>query len=370
MRVGLLIYGDMESVSGGYLYNRKLVSYLRNQGDSVQIISLPPRHYWQHLGDNFDNAFFAQIIAAEIDVLIQDAMVHPSVFLLNYRLRKKINIPIITLVHLLTTFDFHPFYSRPFYRFIERRYFQSVAGMIVNSQTTLSQIKALLPACVPSHCVAVPAGDNFPDVNVNLKQLQQKIFHSQTLKILVVGNVIFRKGLHILIHALHELADENFLVTIAGRLDMEPRYTREVQELVETFQLQKQVVFKGIIQGNELASLYQENHLMVLPSAYESYGIVYVEAQQFGLPVIGTTAGAAKEIITHAENGYLIPPENSHALAELLQTLQNDRALLFTLSQNALASYAQHPRWADSCEIIRYYIIKLSELQQTSCRVF
>lgn len=50
---------------------------------------------------------------------------------------------------------------------------------------------------------------------------------------------------------------------------------------------------------------------MVLTSAYESYGIVYVEAQQFGLPFIGTTAGADREIISHGDNGYLIPLKTS-----------------------------------------------------------
>jgi len=95
---------------------------------------------------------------------------------------------------------------------------------------------------------------------------------------------------------------------------------------------------------------------MVLPSAYESYGIVYVEAQQFGLPVIGTTAGAAGEIIRHGDNGYLIPPDDPNALAELLQRLQHQRQLLLDLSQNALAAYHHHASWDESCEIIRHYL--------------
>jgi glycosyltransferase involved in cell wall biosynthesis len=176
------------------------------------------------------------------------------------------------------------------------------------------------------------------------------------LKILVVGNVIRRKGLHVLIKALRQIPVEDFQVTVAGRLDMEPAYVKQMLKLIGAGQLQDRVILKGPVQGSSLADLYRQHHLMVLPSSYESYGIVYVEAQQFGLPVIGTTAGAAGEIISHGDNGYQIPPEDNNALAELVQILHHDRELLLTVSLNALAAYDRHPQWKESCEIIRQYL--------------
>jgi len=356
MRIGLLIYGEMETLSGGYLYNRKLVSYLRSQGEQVEIISLPPRSYWRNFGDNFSKLCLQLIAAASIDMLVEDAMVHPSVVLLNRRISRQINIPVITLVHLLTSFDHHPCYSARLFRTIERRYLQSVSGIIANSQTTLVQTRELLNDRLPPHCLAVPAGDNFPEVSIDIDVISQRALAPGPLQILVVGNVIRRKGLHVLIQALRQLPTEDFQVTVAGRLDMEPDYVKQIQTLIESSHLQKRVCLKGPVQGQALAELYRQHHLMVLPSAYESYGIVYVEAQQFGLPVIGTTAGAAKEIISHGDNGYLIPPEDQHALAELLQTLHRDRRLLLQLSRNALAAFACQPNWNQSCEIIRQYL--------------
>lgn len=356
MRIGLLIYGEMETLSGGYLYNRKLVSYLRSQGEQVEIISLPPRSNWRHLGDNFSKRCLQLIAAANIDILVEDAMVHPSVVLLNRRISRQINIPVVTLVHLLTSFDHHTCYSAWLFRAIERRYLQSVSGIIANSQTTLVQIRELLNDRLPPHCLAVPAGDNFPEVSIDIDVISQRALAPGPLQILVVGNVIRRKGLHVLIQALRQLSAEDFQVTVAGRLDMEPDYVKQIQTLIESSRLQERVILKGPVQGQALADLYRQHHLMALPSAYESYGIVYVEAQQFGLPVIGTTAGAAKEIINHGDNGYLIPPEDQHALAELLQTLHRDRPLLLQLSRNALAAFARQPNWNQSCEIIRQYL--------------
>jgi glycosyltransferase involved in cell wall biosynthesis len=356
MRIGLMIYGDMDAVSGGYLYNRKLVSYLQSKGEQVEIISLSSRNYWRHVGDNFGNNCLQQIAAANIDILIEDAMVHPSVFLLNRRLGRQLGIPVVTLVHLLTSFDHHPWHSAWLYRVIERRYLKSVDGIIANSQTTLAQIRELLHDQLPPHCVAVPAGDNFSEANLDFDSIRPRALTPGPLKILVVGNVIRRKGLHVLIQALRQLPAEDFQVTVAGRLDMESLYVEEIQNLIQASGLQARVILKGPVQDQALADLYRHHQAMVLPSAYESYGIVYVEAQQFGLPVVGTTAGAAREIITHGDNGYLINPEDHNALAELLKNLQHDRQLLLTMSRNALTAYARQPKWEESCEIIRQYL--------------
>jgi hypothetical protein len=69
MKLGLLIYGSLETLSGGYLYDRKLVEHLRTQGDTVEIISLPWRNYAAHLTDNFRFR-----LPPHLDLLIQDEL--------------------------------------------------------------------------------------------------------------------------------------------------------------------------------------------------------------------------------------------------------------------------------------------------------
>jgi glycosyltransferase involved in cell wall biosynthesis len=120
--------------------------------------------------------------------------------------------------------------------------------------------------------------------------------------------------------------------------------------------LAEHVELLGAVQGEAMIDLYQRHQLMVLPSAFESYGIVYLEAQQFGLPVIGTTAGAAWEIITNGENGYLIAPEDVQGLAAVLLKLQRERGVLLALSRKALAAFAGHSGWGASCEVIRQFL--------------
>src|SRR5512141_1954143 len=73
MKIGLIIYGSLDTLSGGYLYDRKLVEYLRAQDDTVKIISLRWRNYFAHLTDNC--TFH---LPPDLDILIQDELNHPS----------------------------------------------------------------------------------------------------------------------------------------------------------------------------------------------------------------------------------------------------------------------------------------------------
>jgi glycosyltransferase involved in cell wall biosynthesis len=76
----------------------------------------------------------------------------------------------------------------------------------------------------------------------------------------------------------------------------------------------------------------------------------------FGLPAIGTTAGAAGEIIDHGQTGYLIDPGDEKALAKHLQCLAEDRGLLERLSLHARERYLRQPSWAETAENIRIFL--------------
>ena len=142
MHIGLIIYGSLDTLSGGYLYDRKLVEYLRSQGDTVDVISLPWRSYGAHLGDNFHFR-----LPENLDLLIQDELNHPSLVFAN---RKKPSYPVVSLVHHLRSSEMRPGWQNALYRFIEKKYLQSVDGFIFNSKTTRNTVQNLLARGKPS----------------------------------------------------------------------------------------------------------------------------------------------------------------------------------------------------------------------------
>jgi glycosyltransferase involved in cell wall biosynthesis len=352
MHVGLLIYGDINTQSGGYLYDRKLVAGLQQQGDTVELISLPHRAYVHQLCSQAD---LDSLIRPGLDVMIQDELVHPSVCRINRLLKQRTDIPLVGLVHLFSAFARQPVYRGWLHRRAEQRYIRSVDGLILNSRNTLHQACELVGEVnLPAHVVAVPAGDNF---TVNGHSSDPTAIGP--LRLLYAGNVIRQKGLHILLQALAHLPRTDYTLTVAGRLDMEPGYVNAIRRQIRQLQLGSQVTLTGPLHSAQLAATYQAHQLFVLPSVNEAYGIVYVEAQQFGLPVIGTTAGGAAEIIRSGYNGYLIQPDDSAALARLLASVHADRKTLEILGKNARAAYLQHPTWEDTCRTIRAFLIEL-----------
>ena len=144
MRVGLVIYGSLDTISGGYLYDRKLVEHLRRAGDQVDVIALPWRNYAHHLTDNLSPKLYRQLRALPVDVLLQDELNHPSLFWLNRRLRGQVDYSILAIVHHLRCHEAHSTWLNLFYRWIERQYLASVDGFIVNSQTTHAAVCQIL----------------------------------------------------------------------------------------------------------------------------------------------------------------------------------------------------------------------------------
>ncbi len=344
MRIGLLIYGSLDTLSGGYLYDRKLVEFLRRNGDEVEIISLPWRNYLAHLTDNLSFR-----LPPRLDLLIQDELNHPSLICAN---RPPHPYPIISLIHHLRCSEKHPSWQNLFYRLIEQRYLHSVDGFIFNSKTTRNTVERLVGNNKPC-IVAYPPTDRFgpalhPDFVV------KRAMENGPLRILFLGNVIPRKGLHTLLEALTYLPPNSVHVNVAGSLKMDVKYANAMQKRAEKMPFT--IKFHDSLNDQELKNQLLRAHVLVLPSTYEGFGIAYLEGMGFGLPAIGTTAGGASEIIVHAENGYLIPPGDAKKLAIFLLQLLADRTKLAEMGQNALQHFQRYPRWEETASRIQQFL--------------
>ena len=108
MKIGLLIYGSLDTISGGYLYDRMLVEHLRAGGDEVEVVSLPWVGYGRALLQNFSHSLRQRLANADFDLLLQDELNHPSLFWLNWRLKRQVHYPLVSIVHHLRQSEQHP----------------------------------------------------------------------------------------------------------------------------------------------------------------------------------------------------------------------------------------------------------------------
>jgi glycosyltransferase involved in cell wall biosynthesis len=357
MRAGLLIYGSIDTLSGGYLYDRKLVEHLRAAGDQVKIISLPWRNYPSHLLDNFSRSLRKEYLTLKVDVLIQDELNHPSLAWLNQRL--SVSFPVLSIVHHLRSEELRPDWQNTIYRKIESRYLNSVDGFIFNSQSTKNSVARASPINKRPWIIATPAGDRFTSQQINTNEIVKRSHQSGPLQLLFLGNLIPRKGLHILVNALAQLKHNAFILEVVGGFDANHDYVRRIFQRLEQTNLKASVRFHGAQDDQTVASFMRKSQVLVVPSSFEGFGIVYLEGMGFGLPAIGTTQGAASEIITHGENGYLIKPEDYTELAVLLRKLSQDRNLLAALGVAAQQRYHQFPGWDQSMAKVRNFLLDM-----------
>ncbi|RPI66542.1 MAG: glycosyltransferase family 1 protein, partial [Geobacteraceae bacterium] len=250
MKIGLIIYGSLETVSGGYLYDRKLAEYLRGQGDTVEIISLPWRNYASHLTDNLHFRLPTPSVIATFgkqspnnqpfDVLIQDELNHPSLIWAN---RGKHPYPIVSLVHHLRCSELRPKWQNDLYRLVERKYLQSVDGFIFNSKTTQSVVRQMIGDGRPN-IVAYPPTDRFGEA-ISEEEIMERA-NNEELRILFLGNVIYRKGLHTLLRSAASLKSK-VRVDVVGGLDSEPVYTKQIQKFLAAHHLSSSIFLHGAL---------------------------------------------------------------------------------------------------------------------------
>jgi glycosyltransferase involved in cell wall biosynthesis len=352
LRIGLVIYGDLATLTGGYLYDRKLVEFLRSQGDVVEIFSLPWRNYAKHLLDNLSHGWIRSVSEAQIDVLLEDELNHPSLFRLNRKL--KANYPIVSIVHHLRCSELRPAWQNRFYGLIESDYLAGVDGFVFNSVTTRRTVENLIRSRKPS-VIAFPGRDGVtPDMT--RAAVERRALEAGPLRILFVGSLIPRKELHTLLAALARLPRDSWQLEVVGSPKTDPTYASRVIAEIERLGMSEQVQLLGSLSGQELADCYSRNHLLAVPSSYEGFGIVYLEAMGFGLPALASTAGAAHEIITHDRDGFLVQAGNAEAVARHVGELVTDRGKLVRMGLAALDRYAAHPTWSDSAATIRNFL--------------
>lgn len=346
MKIGLVIYGSLDTLSGGYMYDRMLVDYLRTQGDTVEIISIPWRNYAAHLIDNFTFK-----LLPNLDILIQDELNHPSLILAN---RHPHPYPIISLVHHLRCSELRPKWQNDLYRIVEKKYLQSVDGFIFNSETTKGVVNSLIGNSLPE-VVAFPPTDRFGKA-ISEEEIKERS-KKKELKILFLGNVIERKGLITLLQAVSRLPGTSYRLDIVGGLTSEPEYAKSIQSYITNNIFPSSAFLHGALNNAPLIEKLKQAHVLVVPSSYEGFGIVYLEGMGFGLPAIGTTFGAASEVIEHGRTGFLIQPGDAQGLAEKLQLLSERRDILVEMSLAARSRYQREPKWNQTASKIREFLL-------------
>jgi colanic acid/amylovoran biosynthesis glycosyltransferase len=171
-----------------------------------------------------------------------------------------------------------------------------------------------------------------PEISLHPVAGDRDYTHGDPYRILSVSRLHWKKGLQYALHAVCELRKRNlhFLYDIVGDGDERSG----LQALAQDLGLSENVRFHGGRDPAGVFEFYEKADVFVLSSVRESFGVVLVEAQAAGLPVVATRVGGIPEAVEEDETALLVPPRDPTALADALTRLLQDSTLRERLGRN------------------------------------
>jgi glycosyltransferase involved in cell wall biosynthesis len=350
----LIVPGNLETVSGGYAYDRRIVAGLRDRGWSVAV---------QELDDSFPRPTVAARhqaarVLAEIpdgspvliDGLALGAMPDEAE-------REAARLRLIALVH-------HPLADETgvdestavALEKSERRALAAARLVVVTSRSTAA---ALIRYGVGPDRIAIvePGTDRAPLARGS---------RGLALHLLCVAALIPRKGHEVLFRALTMMPDLEWRLTCAGSLTRDPSTAERLRVRLRSDGLEDRVVLAGEVDAATLAALYDAADLFVLPTLHEGYGMAVAEALARGLPVVGTATGAIADLVTGRGDGgartrpeeaplqlggaagLLVAPGAQGALSAALALALTDAHVRSQLADGARRVRDRLPTWEDA----------------------
>jgi D-inositol-3-phosphate glycosyltransferase len=167
---------------------------------------------------------------------------------------------------------------------------------------------------------------------------------SPTAKILLfVGRIQRLKGLDVLLRAFARLGDLDAQLLIVGGVlkpgtAQETREITRLQHLATKLGIAERTRFVGAVPHVDLPAYYSAADVSVMPSSYESFGLVAVESLACGTPVVATRVGGLTSIVRDGETGLLVPWRDAEMFAERLRLVLQDDSLRSHLARQARES--------------------------------
>lgn len=234
------------------------------------------------------------------------------------RVAKRRGAVVVMQFHSAVTADY---LASPWRRWLLRRLVNVADGICVLTPWWRDLLIARL-GLAPERVHVVP---NTLDAQFLAAAPAARIGADEPIRLLCMTRLVPGKNVHSVIGALLQLP-EQYQLSIAG----EGADLTLLQGLVTRFGLQSRVTFLGWVDYADKIAVLQQHHLFVLPSAFDAFGMGFIEAMAVGLPVVALAHGPTPDVVPHQQAGYLVERGDSRDLADAIRYCTEHHAQLST----------------------------------------
>ncbi|MCX6641144.1 MAG: glycosyltransferase family 4 protein [bacterium] len=288
-----------------------------------------------------------QIINFKPDVIFL-ASSHPYGYLI-YHLCRCYRIPFVVGAHGTELFRVKNNKINRLWQWLEKKGLAHAKAVLCVSKYSESLVKSIIPS---ANTKIVCSGVDLPfflpgDRDIPYWSSISKIDLSDKFIVVSLARLAYWKGIDVLLQAIHQLQSK-----IPNLVCLSTSVGEEYNNLValrEKLSLGDRVVFLGELPREKIPSLLQTADVLVQVSRREpgeGFGLVFIEANACGIPVIGSRAGAIPEVVQEGKTGLLVDPDNPQQLADAIKSLHDDAILRQTLIQNGLL-WAKGFEWSN-----------------------
>lgn len=327
-------------INGAIMHTYLLSRQLRELGHDVSVVCRPGFWLWNHLDGTGVERVASQMVRRPLEILRiarhvrrqQIDVIHTHMsraHMFGLLLRMATGVPCVATAH-----------NRHF-----QLHWRWNDFVIANSQATREfqiRVNRVSPARIQTvYCYSDLS--RFQAVNAETRRRTRRELgiNDQRPLIGIIGEVVKRKGHIYLIRALPEIlrAYPDAQIALVGRFKRRERETQALRDFLAEQRLYRKIIWIG--RRNNVQDFLAAMDVCVVPSIEEPLGLVAIEAQAAGTPVVVSDTGGLTEIVTHEQNGLVVPVKDSSAIAANVVRLLRDPDFATQLVANGRASVAE-----------------------------